>query len=89
MAELKNACTKIEATVTLVLNEEEIRAIDALTGYGIESFLKVFYERLGRAYLQPHEAGLRSFFESVSGIKGYANAAHECREFMRKVPVDG
>ncbi len=56
---------RIELTVTFKLNEEEIRALDALVGYGVDSFLKVFYEHMGKHYLQPHEKGLRSLFEST------------------------
>lgn len=57
----------IQAHITLRLNEDEAAALDALVGYGVESFLKVFYEHMGRAYLQPHEKGLRSLFDSVRG----------------------
>ena len=56
---------KITVTTTMELNEAEMGALDALAGYGIDSFLKVFYDRLGKAYLQPYEAGLRSLFEKI------------------------
>jgi hypothetical protein len=46
--------------VTLVLDEAEARALDALAGYGDDAFLQVFYKHLGGAYLRPHEKGLRS-----------------------------
>lgn len=49
----------------LHLTEPEIRAMDALVGYGIEPFLEVFYEKLGKAYMRDHEGGLRAFFESI------------------------
>ncbi|GAG09337.1 unnamed protein product, partial [marine sediment metagenome] len=42
---------------TLRLTEEEMRALDALTGYGFRPFLKVFYEKMGRHYLEPYEKG--------------------------------
>jgi uncharacterized coiled-coil protein SlyX len=58
--------TKIEVTATMLFTEVELRALDALVGYGVEPFLKVFYEKMGKHYMQPHEAGLRSLFESVS-----------------------
>lgn len=56
---------EIKGEVTLVMSEEEAKALDALVGYGPQNFLKVFYEHLGKAYLEPHERGLRSLFESV------------------------
>lgn len=44
-----------------------MRAMDALVGYGVDGFLEVFYTKLGKAYMKPHEAGLRSLFESIRG----------------------
>lgn len=64
MAQL-SARPKIELQVNLQLNEQEVRALEALAGYGIEEFLKTFYKELGRTYLGPHEPGLRSLFDSV------------------------
>jgi hypothetical protein len=49
----------------LDLTESEARALDGLSGYGTDAFLKVFYEHMGKAYLQPHEEGLRSLFDRV------------------------
>ena len=57
--------TKVEFSGELTLSEVELRALDALVGYGVEPFLKVFYEKLGKAYMQPHEAGLRSLFKAI------------------------
>jgi hypothetical protein len=57
--------TKVEVTATMKFSEAELRALDALVGYGCDPFLKVFYEKLGKHYMQPHEAGLRTLFESV------------------------
>ena len=57
---------RIDLDVLVRLNEKEIRALEALVGYGINPFLKVFYEQMGKVYLQPHEAGLRSLFDTIS-----------------------
>lgn len=51
--------------ISIRLTEVEAAALDALAGYGIEPFLEAFYEKMGRSYLEPHEAGLRSLFTSV------------------------
>lgn len=56
---------KIELQVTIALSENEARALDALVIYGDDAFIKAFYEKLGKAYMEPHEAGLREFFQSV------------------------
>ena len=49
----------------LHLTEPEIRALDALVGYGIDPFITAFYEKLGKAYMRDHEGGLRTLFESI------------------------
>jgi hypothetical protein len=64
MAKIEGQGT-LEVEVVVVLSEEEAGALDALAGYGADAFLKVFYEKLGRAYLEPYERGLRSLFDSV------------------------
>lgn len=56
---------KIEMNVSLELTSEEVRALYALAGYGIDGFLEVFYKQMGKHYLQPHEAGLRSLFKTI------------------------
>lgn len=56
---------RVELDVALKLNESEVRALDALAGYGIKPFLEVFYAHMGQHYLKPHEAGLRSLFETI------------------------
>jgi hypothetical protein len=55
----------VQLHVSIRLDEAEARAIDGMVGYGDDAFLKAFYEGLGKAYLEKHEAGLRSFFESM------------------------
>lgn len=56
---------ELTATATLQLTEPELRALEALVGYGFEPFVKVFYEKMGEAYMKPHADGLRLLFESV------------------------
>ena len=55
----------VETRATIELSEVEMRALDAMIGYGIEPFLEVFYKYLGKHYMQPHEAGMRSFFKTI------------------------
>ncbi len=82
MAEIKKIGTVIDAA-TITLNEDEIKALDALAGYGVDQFIALFYKHMGRAYLEPHEAGLRSFLEVVCGCDRMVKSAEECREFLR------
>lgn len=55
----------IELRIAIELTESEARALDALVGYGDDEFIKAFYEKLGKAYMENHEMGLRSLFKSV------------------------
>ena len=75
---------EIKGEVTLVLSESEAKALDALVGYGADSFLKVFYAGLGKAYLEPFEKGLRSLFDSVrtgeGSVSTFLRRLHEARE---------
>jgi len=56
---------RIEFSLTMTISESEARALDALVGYGTDEFIRVFYEKLGKAYMEPHEAGLREFFKTT------------------------
>ena len=77
-------CGEIRGEVTLVMTEAEAKALDALVGYGPQNFLKVFYEHLGKAYLEPHERGLRSLFESVrngeGSVSNFLKRVHDARD---------
>ena len=79
----------VSVGVTIQLTEPEIRALDALVGYGADAFLKVFYAHMGVAYLKPHEHGLRSLFDVIrsdlSPILARANAAKKA--FALQSPV--
>lgn len=57
--------SKIEATVTLQLTEQEAKALLNMTVYGHKSFLEFFYKNLGRHYLEPHESGVISLFDTI------------------------
>lgn len=64
MAKLKQQ-PLVNVTATLEVNEAELRALDALVGYGDDAFLKLFYQHLGTVYMKPHEEGLRSLFAGI------------------------
>jgi len=64
---MANAAAKssIEMSLTVTLAESEVRALDALMGYGTDDFLKFFYAHMGEAYMKPNEAGLRALFKTL------------------------
>lgn len=70
------------------LDEEEVRALDALTGYGDDAFIKVFYEKLGSSYMRDHEQGLRRFFQTIRQIvPGYLNDMNKARQVFNHEKV--
>lgn len=75
---------QLAATVTIALTESEAGALAALTAYGVDPFLKSFYEHMGESVLRPYEDGLRSLFKSIRdgecGIKSVLARASEARE---------
>ena len=65
---------------TLTLNEPQMRALEALVGYGFEPFLKCFYKEMGEHYLKPHADGLKSLFEEIKAqAPGQLYAVDEAR----------
>lgn len=64
MAEI-SARPRVDIAINFQVNEAEARALDALAGYGDDAFVKAFYEELGKAYMEKHEAGLRKFLTSI------------------------
>lgn len=77
---------EIKLELRLILSEEEAAALAAIAGYGTDAFLTVFYENLGKSYLEPHEEGLRSLFDSVfSKIPSFLERTEKARaEFYKK-----
>lgn len=71
----------VETRATIEFSEVEMRALDAMIGYGIQPFLDVFYKHLGKHYMQPHEAGMRSLFKTIgSDIPAVLRRADAARQ---------
>ena len=71
----------VNLAIGFTVTEDEARALDAMVGYGDDAFIKVFYEKLGKAYMEKHEDGLRSFFASVRHhVPGFLSRADAARE---------
>ena len=58
---------RVHYECTLELTEREMRALDALAGYGTKAFVDIFYRHMGRSYLEPHVDGLTTLFEKIRG----------------------
>lgn len=71
----------IEASAVFTVDEEEMRALDALVGYGFKSFIETFKKHMGESYMRGHEDGLQRFFESIRGhIPSILQRANDARE---------
>ena len=58
---------KVEITATVEFTEGQLRAMDALIGYGDDAFLRAFYVKLGKHYMKPFERDLRDLFDALRG----------------------
>ena len=84
MATVKSASVAAKLTVTLELDEAEVRALDGIFGYNVDAFLKVFYEKMGKAYVGPHETGVRSLHKTIRGaMAGPISRIDDARRALR------
>ncbi len=67
MAKVIHSKVSANLTVTLELSEAEVRALDGIFGYDPEIFLRVFKERMGCAYVEKYEDGVRSLHATIRG----------------------
>lgn len=58
----------LKVNIVIELDEVEARALHGIFGYNVDQFLNVFYERMGRHYVQPFEAGVRSLHGRIRGL---------------------
>jgi hypothetical protein len=57
-----------------------------LASYGSDAFIRHFYLHLGTAYMQPYEAGLRSFLRSIreDGLGSILQRMDDARSVFNK-----
>ena len=55
----------LDIKITLELTIPEAKALNEMVKYGTKAFLEGYYKQLGKSYLQPHERGVISLFETV------------------------
>ena len=60
-----NSEINVEFTIKLNLTVGEAEALHAIAGYGVKPFLEVFYPKMGKAYLGPHEEEMRNLFKTI------------------------
>lgn len=78
--------TRFQHSITTIIefDEEETRAMEALAGYGTDAFIKCFYEHMGKAYLGPHEAGLRRILDAFyTDVKQQLHKIDKAKEILR------
>lgn len=72
--------TIVAFTVSCELTENELRALDALVGYGFKSFMDVFKEKLGKAYIGPFERDLQELFAKIESLRPEIHIIDEARK---------
>jgi len=76
-----NSTSQMDFQVILKLNEQEARALNAITVYGVKNFLKAFYKEMGKTYLEPNEQGIKSLFETISSeLPKHLSKFDKCRK---------
>ena len=73
---------KMSFTVPCELTEGEVRALDALVGYGFDNFIKMFYSGLGKHYMEPYENDLRQLFDKIESLRPAINHFNETRKTL-------
>lgn len=77
--------SEIEAKIVLVLPEKQARALLALLGYNTDDFLKFFYEKMGTAYLKPHEKSFRELvLDTHNQIKPVLSRINKARKIFEE-----
>lgn len=81
-----NVRIQLDTKVLLELDEEEVRALDGIFGYDVNRFLEVFYEKMGRAYVEPHEAAVRRLHDHIRGLMaGPLAQVRDLQDRMRQI----
>jgi len=75
--------TRIIFSVKCELTENELRALDALVGYGFDNFIKHFYG-LGKHYMEPYENDLRQLFVKVESLRPEISSIDAARKALTK-----
>ena len=74
----------LNVKVSFTIDEGECRALDALAGYGADTFIKAFYEVLGKSYMEPHAASMKNFLEEIRKVIGPAlNKIDKARQLLK------
>lgn len=61
-----NAEVNVNFTIEFTLTKKEAQALEAIAGYGVDAFLKSFYEHLGESYLKPYDSSTRELFKRIN-----------------------
>lgn len=88
MAKLQHYIPKVAVEAVLTVNLDELRALDALVGYGVDELIKHFYKHMGEAYLKPYEHGLRSFLQAAAGASTGIHQANEAQKALDKFYIE-
>lgn len=73
----------IKFSLELTLNEA--KALNEMVKYGSKAFLEGYYKHLGKSYLEPHEVGIHSLFDTVR--QSLPEKIHTANDLVNKINV--
>ena len=74
---------EFDIKISIELTLSEAKALKEITGYGHKSFLEGYYKQLGKSYLQPHEKGVISLFETIK--QTLPNELHKADKYIAAI----
>lgn len=84
MSKIIKSDIKVTGTITIELNEEEARALNAMSLYGTNAFINAFEENLGKFYFEPYRNGIATLFETANGeVKAYLDQIDKCKKVIK------
>jgi len=72
----------LNASVHLILTEEEAIALKAIAGYGAANFVRVFCSILGKSHLKTYEQGIAELFKNINTIDTQLEKINKARQIF-------
>jgi len=71
--------------INLQLSLAEAKALREIIVFGIDPFLKVFYNNLGESTMKREEVGMRSLFKTIGD--NLPTSIHEAEEIVKTINI--
>lgn len=78
---------KVESKIYLELTEGEAKALAAICGYGPSEFINWFYRNMGKHYLKPYEASVKTLFQKARSLDHAVKQVEDARKTIESIEV--